>query len=320
MRRAFGVVLVVGAALLTGCGAGTDAPATPAPRGDVFPLTVEHSLGSTTIPAKPQRIVTIGTADVDVVLALGVKPVAVRSQYNFPRGVGPWAESALGDASPVVMPRTVNFETVAAARPDLILDVSGSGDQQQYDTLSKIAPTVGLPKGAPPYAARWDDTARLIARSLGMRAEGDALVDKTNAYLAGVKSANPSFAGKTLSYLDLYTTQVYVGGRSATTTATMDALGFTPTDYVKSLPQDKSQNEISLELLPQIDADVVIAYSIGATPEQAKQAIPQLKNLKAMQENRFHFLPDLSLSAPSVLSIPWGVDNLLPFLRQATAT
>ena len=38
-----------------------------------------------------------------------------------------------------------------------------------------------------------------------------------------------------------------------------------------------------------------------------------------VREGRTYWLPDLSLSAPSVLSIPYGVDAMVPFLEEATA-
>src|SRR6218665_2496489 len=42
-----------------------------------FPVTIPHAFGETTIPAKPQRIVTWGWASQDAVIALGEVPVGI---------------------------------------------------------------------------------------------------------------------------------------------------------------------------------------------------------------------------------------------------
>lgn len=65
-------------------------------------MTVEHELGRTTIDRRPERVVAMNERDTDAVLSLGVTPVAVQSNYGFGKGVGPWAEDALGGATPAV--------------------------------------------------------------------------------------------------------------------------------------------------------------------------------------------------------------------------
>ena len=42
-----------------------------------WPVTVEHTLGSSTIEEKPERIVVLHEADIDPVLSLGLEPVAM---------------------------------------------------------------------------------------------------------------------------------------------------------------------------------------------------------------------------------------------------
>ena len=38
--------------------------------GAAFPRTVQHKFGTTTIPARPERVVTVGYTELDTVLAL----------------------------------------------------------------------------------------------------------------------------------------------------------------------------------------------------------------------------------------------------------
>jgi iron complex transport system substrate-binding protein len=305
---------------VTGCSAPepAGAGAAPSPGSGSFPVTVQHAFGSTTVERAPERIVALGTTDADVVLALGEMPVGIRSPYNFPRGVGAWAEDELGSATPAVMGREINYEAIAALRPDLILDVVDGAEQEQYDTLARIAPTVALPAGARPYAPAWQETTMLIATALGLEAKGAELVERTEAYLADVRAAHPGFEGRTVTYIDAYGAEAFVGGRDATAVQMMGELGFQPVPYVRDLQTDETQVPVSNELLGQVDADVLLIYAFGNTEEQAQQQNPALAGLSAVRDGRAYWLSDLSLSQPSVLSIPHGVDAMLPVLEEAT--
>jgi len=306
--------------VLAGCSS-APAPAEQSPPAATasFPITVQHALGSTTIPQQPTRVYTLGPSDADAVLALGVTPVGIHSRYGFDRGVGPWAEQELGTASPTVTGgRELSLEAIAAAKPDLIINVASGGEQAEYDTLSRIAPTVALPAGAQPYSPRWQDATRLIAQALGKQAEGDKLVADTETYLEGVAADNPTFAGKTATYLDVMAGEVYVGGKEATVVTTLRELGFVNTPYVESLPASQTQVPLSAELLPQIDSDVLLVYGFGSNQQETLASNAGLANLGAVQARHAYFLPDLALSAPSVLSIPYGLDAMLPFLKAAT--
>jgi iron complex transport system substrate-binding protein len=318
-------LLAAAVLFLAGCaGGGQQQPAAEAPpspaAASAFPVTVEHTLGSTTIDSEPQRIVTLGTTDADVALALGVTPVGIRSLYNFEKGVGPWAEEALGTATPQVMGRELNYEAIAALQPDLILNVYSGADPTEHENLTRIAPTVGLPTGAEPYAPTWQDATTTIATALGREADGQALVEETEQYLAGVKSDHPAYAGRTATYIDAFGAEAYVGGPTATTVKLMEAIGFEPVPFVRDYSAPGSQQiPVSGELLGQVDADVLIMFTYGNTLEAAIAQNPGLGTLSAVTEGRAYVQPDLSLSAPSTLSIPYGVDALLPFLDKATA-
>lgn len=318
--RRLACVVAVLALTLAGCGAGdTPPPDSPPDAGASaggFPVTVEHSLGSTTIEREPSRIVTLGATDADIVLALGVEPVGIRSPYGFERGVGPWAEDEL-TGSPTVLGREIDYETVAALEPDLIVNVFADGEQAAHDILTRIAPTVALPSGARPFAPTWQDSTRLIAQSLGRPADGERLVEGTEDYLAIVAAANPEYAGATLTYLDVQAGQAYVGSQDATAVELMGELGFQSVPFVRDLSPDRTQNLVSPELISEVDADVLLVYSIGSTDEEAVTSTPGLADLDAVRDDRTYFLPDLSLSAPSVLSIPYGIDALVPFLQAA---
>lgn len=78
-----------------------------------FPLTVTHKYGTTEIPAKPERVLSLSFQNHDNLLALGVQPVGIRDWFgNQPNGVWPWAQEALGDAEPALLKGDINFEQI----------------------------------------------------------------------------------------------------------------------------------------------------------------------------------------------------------------
>jgi iron complex transport system substrate-binding protein len=174
IRAALAALLALVA--LAGCGSSDDGGAPPAAiRSSVFPVTVAHRFGTTTVPAAPRRIAVVGLTEQDIVLALGEKPIATTEWYGeHPYAVWPWARRALGTAKPTVLSSKDGFqlERIAALRPDLIIGTNAGIKRADYRKLSAIAPTIaGVPGGAD-YFSRWDEQTVLVARALGMEAEG----------------------------------------------------------------------------------------------------------------------------------------------------
>ncbi|MFF1720417.1 iron-siderophore ABC transporter substrate-binding protein [Streptomyces sviceus] len=111
-----------------------------------FPRTVTHFEGRTTLKAQPKKIAVLSTGQLDDLLSLGVVPAATTRADNA--GLVP---GYLADAFPAYKKRLAgmtdagtrqapNLETLAAAKPDLILANDSLGNL--YPKLSKIAPTV----------------------------------------------------------------------------------------------------------------------------------------------------------------------------------
>ncbi len=83
------------------------------------------------VPAEPQRVVSVGLTEQDMLLALGVVPVGVTEWYGeHPYAAWPWAVEALGDAEPTVLVNNdgFDFEAIAALDPDLIIGTNAGID------------------------------------------------------------------------------------------------------------------------------------------------------------------------------------------------
>jgi iron complex transport system substrate-binding protein len=325
------VVLVV-AALLAGC-AGPSAPpppATPA-AGGAFPVTVEHAFGSTVVTAAPQRIVTAGYTEQDVVLPLGATPVAVTEWYGeHPSATWPWAQDELGDARPEVLSSSDGFqyERIAALKPDLIVATNAGVDQASYDRLSAIAPTVAQPAGATAFFAPWDAQTLLIGRALGKEQAARELVDGIKARFAAAAAAHPQFAGTPAVFLQApYYEGAALAYPEGLSTAFLTDLGFVVPDEVQRFAPANGdvfgQAQIPLEQLSVLNAGKVL---IWATEEpEARAALeqqPLYRQLTPVREGHLVFT-DATLAGAiyftTPLSLPYVLDNLVPLLEKAVA-
>ena len=171
--------------------------------GDTFPVTVEHKYGTTTIPSAPQRVVSIGYTDQDALLALGVTPVAVRYWYgDTTNAIFPWAQDMVEGDAPEVLNMdygSLNYEAILALKPDLIVAVYSGITQDEYDSLSQIAPTIAQSGDYIDFGMPWQETTKLIGAAVGKSAEADALVSDVEAKLEQARTDNPEFADKTVA-------------------------------------------------------------------------------------------------------------------------
>ncbi len=144
---------------LAACGSSDDTSSDSASEGDssesatAFPITIEHAYGETVIEEQPERVATVAWSNHEVPLALGVVPVGMAAADwgdDDDDGVLPWVEDKLeelGAETPVLFDETegIDFEAVADTTPDVILASYSGLTQEDYDTLSKIAPVVAYP-------------------------------------------------------------------------------------------------------------------------------------------------------------------------------
>src|SRR5918996_2951065 len=223
------------ALLLTAWGSDDDAPPPPAEgaaagvEAGALPVTIEHKFGSTTVEEAPQRIVVAGLREQDSLLALGIVPVATTEWYGkHPGAIFPWAEHALGDAPrPEVLDFTdgIEFEKIAGLRPDLILAVYSGLTQKDYDTLSKIAPTIAQPPGQVGWGSSWQDEILTVGRAVGRPKHAEKLRAEAEAQLAATAAEHPEFEGQTAAVATPYQ-GVYVYGPQDARTRLLTELGF----------------------------------------------------------------------------------------------
>jgi iron complex transport system substrate-binding protein len=329
MRRCWVVALM----LLAGCGSsgesgdGSGGEATASTGDGAFPAKVEHKYGTTTVPARPRRIVSVGLTEQDTILALGYKPIATTEWYgDQPYAVWPWARAALGYSKPAILHTDdgFEFEQIAALKPDLIVGVNSGMSKGDYEKLLRLAPTIPPGKGSTDYFSPWDTQVELIAAALGKQGEGRALVRGIEDDYAKVAAAHPEFRGKTATFSQnaFYDGLIYVYPDGlATDFLTM--LGFTINPKLTPL-QKKAGEQVALsaERLDVIDADVIVFATEKPSDVAALEKVPTFDKLAAVAKHRSVYTDGTLAGALyfiSPLSLPYVLERLTPQLEAAVA-
>ena len=313
---------VGGLLLLGGCGGGAGSGG----EGSGGARTIKHKYGKTEVSGSPGRVVTVGFTDGDYVLALGVTPVAVREWFGEkPHATWSWAQDELGEAEPEVLPSTeLNFEQIAGLEPDLIVGVSSGMTEQEYGTLSEIAPTLPQSGEFVDFGVPWQDQTRPIGRALGREDRAEKLVSDLESRFAAAREEHPEFenasgvvVGLTVEG-DSYTPSPYgpqdVRGRF------MSSLGFRMPEEISDLTGDAFFADLSRERLELIEADALVWVTVLAESFEAVRTDPLYRRLDVARQGRDLFLEETlsgALSFGSVLSLPFALDELVPRLAAA---
>jgi iron complex transport system substrate-binding protein len=291
----------------------------------VFPVTVQHKFGETTVEEEPERVVSVGYTEHDVLLQLGVVPVAVTDWYgDQPFATWPWAQELLGDAEPEVLSLGDGFqyEKIAALQPDLIIGTNAGMTEKDYELLSQIAPTITSVEGSTQYFSSWTDQTLQIARAFGREADGQAIIDEVAADHAEVAAAHPEYADLTAVFSQggPYDGILYVYPEGLSTDFLTD-LGFR---YLPGLedyaPEVGSQAEISAENVDLIEADVVVFATESQEQFDELQGWATISLLPAVGENRAVYTDETLAGAvyfDTPLSRAYVLERLAPMIEMA---
>jgi iron complex transport system substrate-binding protein len=306
--------VLVGATLVAGCGS-SSTPAnetSSSAAAAAETVTVSHKFGETKIPADPKRVVTAGWIDQDFVLSLGIVPVGSRGGYFENYDSFPWVQKETGGKGvPAIEGDSINFEGIAAAKPDVIFAINETVDQKTYDRLSQIAPTVVQSADYPDEETPWNVQLMTTGKALGREEQAQKLVDEVNAKFDEAKAAHPEFAGKTL--VSDFTSEAnshYVIGKGDPRNAIFDGLGLDTKDTV---------GDVSEEKLNILDGE---ALFVNGLSKEQMAGVPAFQRLNVVREGRTLYAgSDSNLSGAIAFHGPnammYALDLLVPQLGNA---
>jgi iron complex transport system substrate-binding protein len=195
--------------------------------------------------------------------------------------------------------------------------------QEQYDKLSKIAPTVAYPDEA--WATPWRDVITTTGEALGKTDEAEQVLADIDAEVAAAAEAHPEFEGKSIAAVaDFGSFYVY---RSADPRVQfLEDLGFELAPSVDELDTEESTffYTLSYEKVDQLTSDVLLSY---ADSEKTQAAFRSSASTKTMQQYGAGTIAEAtgeelvaSVSPPTALSLTWGLDDYVELLSEAVTS
>ncbi|KNC18428.1 ABC transporter substrate-binding protein [Arthrobacter sp. RIT-PI-e] len=341
--RSLAAVAAIAALSLSACSTGP-AGTNPAPVGDstasadpdAFPVTIEHAFGETTLSERPERVATVSWSNADVALALGVVPVGmpIDSYGGNENGSTPWKDTKLeelgaaigSEDAPVQYSEAdgIPFEDIAATDPDVILAAYSGLSQEDYDTLSRIAPVIAYPEL--PYGTAWQDSTRMIGEALGLSDDAEQLVADTEQAVTDAAAEYPQLEGTTFIYgnLDPAGAQgVNIYTANDNRPRFLSELGMVQADVVTENTAGSEEFFIpwSAERADELDSEIFVTWVPDESTKEAIAEDPLLGQIPAVRNGALVADSDntltLSISAADPLSLPWALDRFLPMLAEA---
>lgn len=275
-------ILTVGAltAILAGCGnTSTANQAATTSTNTANAITIQDTVGTTTLPAPAQKVVALEWSFADDLLALGVTPVGIADD-DKPEAMTKLAGKAF-EYMPLGKRETPDLEKITEASPDLIIADSDRHTKIK-DQLDQIAPTIVLNSRKGSYAESIDDF-KVIAKAVGKEKEAEARVKQHDQIMADLKKQVEAMGSKKVLIgvarkdgFDVHTSDSYAG-QVMTEMGFQNAISNTDEPYV----------ELSLETLTTLDPDVIfIATDDSEAITNKWKETPVWKNLKAAKNNQ----------------------------------
>lgn len=282
LKKLTKTILTVGAitAILAGCGNTSTANQTvETTTNNASAITIQDTIGTTTLPAPAQKVVALEWSFADDLLALGVTPIGIADD-DKPEAMTKLAGKAF-DYMPLGKRETPDLEKITEASPDLIIADSDRHTKIK-EQLDQIAPTIVLNSRKGSYAESIDDF-KVIAKAVGKEKEADARVKQHDQIMADLKKQVEAMGSKKVLIgvarkdgFDVHTSDSYAG-QVMTEMGFQNAISNTDEPYV----------ELSLETLTTLDPDIIfIATDDSEAITNKWKETPVWKNLKAAKNNQ----------------------------------
>ncbi|MDN4495418.1 ABC transporter substrate-binding protein [Ureibacillus aquaedulcis] len=257
--------------------------------------TVEHAMGSTDLPATPEKIVILTNEGTEALLALGIKPVGAVSSWSGE----PWYDhiaDQMEGVEVVGQETAIDLEAIAKLKPDLII---GNKVRQEadYENLSKIAPTVF----AETLTGQWKDNFSLYAKAVNEAEKGEEVLANYDAKVQETKTALGDVTNQSVSVVRFLTGTSRIYYTDSFSGVILKELGFERVENQAELFTEDNQMavEVGKELIPQMDGDLLFHFTYlptgddsASTTEAEWTADPLWQNLSAVKNGKAYSVSD----------------------------
>ncbi|WP_372660731.1 ABC transporter substrate-binding protein [Cohnella sp.] len=186
----------------------------------------------------------------ELLYSLGVTPIAAPNKHDdFPS----YLKEPFKDVLRLDDMSTPNFEMIRSARPDFILAPAWK-DKQNYEALSRIAPTVLLPE-----REDWRDELRDMGEVLGKKSQAEQVIQAYDLKLAFAKERLRAIVGgESVIYMRITRGESVLFGEHSTRGKLIhQELGLKP---AKALQKSKSGIALTTENLSLLNADHIFLH------------------------------------------------------------
>jgi len=289
----------------------------PASTGGGGPLTITHTFGETTISEPPKRVVSAGFTGQDDLLALGIVPVAVTNWFgDQPFGVWPWALPKLGNAKPVVLnlDNGIQVQQIAGLKPDLIVATDAGLDQDTYQKLAAIAPTLAQSDGDA-FFEPWKDQAKAIGQAVYQSGQITSLINGVDKGFTAVADKYPQFKNKRVVLLQSKLHDDNVVATTGWRTEFLTQMGLTIAESIAPLAVDQERAFIARDKIKSVlgGADLLIWTTESDKDQADLLANPDVAELRS---HSVFTTKDQAgaIAYASPLSYPLVADQLPPLI------
>ena len=284
-------------------------------------ITIEHAWGSTDVVGTPERIVSLDPSFTDALLAVGVTPVGyVTSDILIEGGILPWQEGLEGVEQIQFNGISYDNQDVFNLDPDLIVGSYSIEDQERFDALSSIAPTIGA-VDPDREVQRWQDLVMLAGRVTRQDDLAAQVIADTATDLADRAADLPGLDGKTYTFVN------YVPGDALYVVADPDdgaaevfaALGMSINPKaLEAADGATGRAKFSLEQVDLLEADMIIVLANGGDPNDliGWSALTAVGNDAVVEVD---MVEATALNQPTSLSLPWVLDQIGGTLEKAAS-
>ena len=293
----------------------------PAPTGTggSQPVTISHVFGETTVPEPPKRVVSAGFTEQDDLLALGVVPIAITNWFgDQPFAVWPWAREKLGDAKPVVLnlDNGIRVQQIAGLKPDLIVATDAGVDEDTYQKLSAIAPTIPQSDGYA-FFEPWKEQATAIGRAAFQPDRMKSLINGVDQGFAGVADKYPQFKNKKVLLLQGKLHQDNVVATIGWGTEFLTRMGLAVADSINPFAVDQLRAFIPRDKInPVLGAAELLIWTTDDENDQT--ALLANPDVAALRDRSVFTTKDQAgaIAFASPLSFPLVADQLPPLIAK----
>jgi iron complex transport system substrate-binding protein len=303
-RRGRRVAAIVAAAasvaLLAACAPGAEAGGDdPAPEADAatsgYPLTIDNCGTEVTFEQAPERVVTIKSSTLELLLALGLEDRVIGAA--FPDGPVPdeYADAAAGIE--ILSDRVPSQEATLDAEPDLVfagwesnLTAEGAGDRATLEQLgvhTYVAPAACQGDGYRPDPLTFEGVFAGFEEAGEIFGVTDAAAVLVEEQYAALDAIEPSDAGLTALWYSSGDDQPFVGAGTGAPQMIMEAAGL---ENVVGDVQD-SWTSLSWEAVVDANPDVIVLVDAAWNTAESKidrlEANPATAALPAVQQGRY---------------------------------